>query len=178
MYIKLAWRNIWRNTRRTSVIMAAVIIGVWSMVFLGALMRGMMVDMLENGISTLTGDLQIHHKGYRDDPSIENSMDDSWVLSRLQKYLPPGAVWASRVRVNAVASNARHSSGVAIITAAMMTPVLLVFLQMFLQASLKYIHVSSICHMYGSNHLNMGHGFNGAQSSNLQCRIQGSRDCY
>jgi len=115
MYFKLAWRNIWRNTRRTGVIMAAVIIGVWSMVFLGALMRGMMVDMLENGISTLTGDIQIHYKGYRDDPSIENSMDGFRVLSRLKKHLPTGAVWAPRVRVNAVASNARHSSGIAMV---------------------------------------------------------------
>ena len=55
MYLQLAWRNIWRNTRRTTVILVAVIIGIWSMILLGALMRGIAVGMIKNGISTLTG---------------------------------------------------------------------------------------------------------------------------
>ena len=116
MYFQLGWRNIWRNPRRTTVIMLAVIIGVWSMIFLGALMRGMLEDMVENGIATLTGHIQVHHRGYRDDPAIENSMADPEVVENtLKKVLPPGAQWASRVRVNAIASNARHSGGVTLV---------------------------------------------------------------
>ena len=116
MYVKLAWRNIWRNPRRTAVILAAVIIGVWSMIFLGALMRGIAVGMVKNGIATLTGHIQIHHKGYRDDPAVENSMFNRQVIEKaLSESLPPGAHWASRVRVNAIASNARHSSGVTMV---------------------------------------------------------------
>jgi ABC-type lipoprotein release transport system permease subunit len=116
MYVKLAWRNIWRNPRRTAVILAAVIIGVWSMIFLGALMRGIAVGMVKNGIATLTGHIQIHHKGYRDDPAVENSMFNRQIIEKaLSESLPPGAHWASRVRVNAIASNARHSSGVTMV---------------------------------------------------------------
>jgi ABC-type lipoprotein release transport system permease subunit len=116
MYVKLAWRNIWRNPRRTAVILAAVIIGVWSMIFLGALMRGIAVGMVKNGIATLTGHIQIHHKGYRDDPAIENSMLNRQVIEKaLSENLPPEAHWTSRVRVNAIANNARHSSGVTLV---------------------------------------------------------------
>ncbi|MBW2443537.1 MAG: ABC transporter permease [Deltaproteobacteria bacterium] len=116
MYLQLAWRNIWRNRRRTAVILAAVIIGVWSMVFLGALMRGIAVGMVNNGIATLTGHIQIHHKGYRDDPAIENSMFDLQIIEKaLSANLPPGSQWSRRVRVNAVANNARHSSGVTLV---------------------------------------------------------------
>ena len=116
MYLQLAWRNIWRNSRRTVIILTAVVIGVWSMVMLGSLMRGIAVGMVNNGISTLTGHIQIHHKGYRDDPAIENSITDPMVVDRtLGKILPAGAVWTARVRVNAVASNARHSSGVTLV---------------------------------------------------------------
>jgi len=116
MYFQLGWRNIWRNTRRTTVIMLAVIIGVWSMIFLGALMRGMIEDMIENGIATLTGHIQVHQKGYRDDPVIENStMDLSMAARVLERNLPAGTRWAPRVRVNAIASNARHSSGVTLV---------------------------------------------------------------
>jgi ABC-type lipoprotein release transport system permease subunit len=116
MYLKLAWRNIWRNPRRTIVILVAVIIGVWSMVLLGALMRGIAVGMIKNGIATLTGHIQIHHKGYRDDPAIENSIADTQVVEKaLNELLQPGAHWSSRVRVNAIVNNARHSSGVTMV---------------------------------------------------------------
>ena len=116
MYVQLAWRNIWRNPRRTAVILAAVIIGVWSMIFLGALMRGIAVGMVKNGIATLTGHIQIHHKGYRDDPAIENSMLNRQVVEKaLSEILPRRAHWTSRVRVNAIANNARHSSGVTMV---------------------------------------------------------------
>ncbi len=116
MYLQLAWRNIWRNPRRTTVILAAVIIGVWSMIFLGALMRGIAVGMVKNGIATLTGHIQIHHKGYRDDPAIENSITNRQVVEKaLSQSLPPRAQWTRRVRVNAIANNARHSSGVTMV---------------------------------------------------------------
>jgi len=116
MYIHLAWRNIWRNPRRTTVILIAVIIGVWNMIFSGALMRGIEVGMIKNGIATLTGNIQIHQKGYRNDPAIENSITDvKAVEAVLKKLLPSNAHWTSRVRVSAIASNARHSGGVTLV---------------------------------------------------------------
>lgn len=116
MYVILAWRNIWRNPRRTFVILMAVIIGVWSMIFLGALMRGMESEMLRNAISTLTGSIQIHHRDYLDDPVVNNSLNDMGRLDTvLDKILGKDSPWAKRVRVNAVVSNARHSGGVTLV---------------------------------------------------------------
>jgi ABC-type lipoprotein release transport system permease subunit len=116
MHFQLAWRNIWRNPRRTAVILIAVVIGVWSMVFLGALMVGVSDQMVRNSIATLTGSLQIHSRGYRADPVIDHSMDHpGQAIAVLEKTLPDGAEWTTRVRVHAVASNARHSSGVTLV---------------------------------------------------------------
>jgi ABC-type lipoprotein release transport system permease subunit len=96
--------------------MTAVIIGVWSMIFLGALMRGVADQMVRNGISTLTGHIQIHQKGYRSDPVIENRMDDpDLVTAALNRVLPAGARWTTRIRVTAVASNARHTAGIILV---------------------------------------------------------------
>lgn len=98
------------------VIMTAVVVGVWSMICLGALMRGIVDQMIRNGISTLTGHIQIHLKGYREDPVVENSMSDpDRVLNILKDRLPEGALWTARVRVSAVVANARHSSGVILV---------------------------------------------------------------
>ena len=91
MYLQLAWRNIWRNKRRTAIILTAVVIGIWSMILLGSLMRGMAAGMIQNGIATLTGHLQVHHHGYRDDPAIENSITDpTEVQAVIGNTMPPG----------------------------------------------------------------------------------------
>ncbi|MCF6290952.1 MAG: ABC transporter permease [Desulfobacterales bacterium] len=116
MYLQLAWRNIWRNPRRTAVIMLAIIVGVWSMIFLGAFMRGMLVVMVDNGIATLTGHIQVLQKDYPDDPAIDNSIRDPDQVERvLRDNLPIGSRWTARVRVNAIAANARHSTGITMV---------------------------------------------------------------
>jgi ABC-type lipoprotein release transport system permease subunit len=116
MNLQLAWRNIWRNPRRTAVILTAVIIGAWSMIFLAALMRGIVDGMVKNGIATLTGHVQIHQQDYPADPVVDHRIEDPQHLFRaLDENLPAGSCWSSRVRVNAVAGNARHSAGVTLV---------------------------------------------------------------
>jgi len=113
MHLQLAWRNLWRNPRRTAIILVAVVVGVWAMVFLGALMRGMADGMVRNAIDTLTGHIQIHQKGFRGDPVIDNRMNQPDAVVRiLEKTLPPDAHWSARVRINAIVNNARHTAGV------------------------------------------------------------------
>jgi ABC-type lipoprotein release transport system permease subunit len=112
MEFQLAWRNIWRNPRRTGVIMAAVIIGVWSMIFLGALMRGIIDGMIQNNIDTLTGHVQIHQKDYPDDPVVDNRITDTGAVAQtLRTRLLAGSRWSQRIRVSTVVSNARHNTG-------------------------------------------------------------------
>jgi ABC-type lipoprotein release transport system permease subunit len=115
MIFQLGWRNIWRNRRRTAVILTAVVIGVWSMIVLGALMRGIGDQMVRNGIRTLTGHLQIQHPAFRSDPALENRLPQPDRALAALEVLPAGARWAPRLRVSAVASNARHSSGVTLV---------------------------------------------------------------
>jgi ABC-type lipoprotein release transport system permease subunit len=116
LYAQLAWRNIWRNPKRTAIILIAVFIGVWTMIFLGGTMSGMYDSMVENALSTLTGHIQIHHPGFRNDPVVENRMPDPAFVERvLDKTLPKGSRWVSRVRVPAVVQNARHSAGATLV---------------------------------------------------------------
>ncbi len=111
----LAWRNLWRNHRRTSIMLAAITVGVWAMIFMTALMRGMVDDMLLNGIRSMPGEVQIHHPEYRDDPSINNSMPapSAELLEALKT--PEVVAWTSRVRVQAVISSERDSRGIVLL---------------------------------------------------------------
>ena len=109
---RLAWRYLWRNHRRTIVMLGAIAVGVWAMIFMTALTRGMVDQMTLDGISALPGHVQVHHPDYLDDPSINNLLpleDDE--LER--RFADAGFVaWSSRVKVPAVITSERESRGV------------------------------------------------------------------
>jgi ABC-type lipoprotein release transport system permease subunit len=112
---RMAWRNLWRNHRRTLIMLLAIAVGVWAMIFMTALMRGMVDQMIEDGIDSLPGFVQVHHPAYRDDPSVENSLlpPDAALLDALRE----GEVtaWTSRIRVPAMISSERDSRGVTLL---------------------------------------------------------------
>ncbi len=112
---RLAWRNLWRNHRRTLIMLAAITLGVWAMIFMTALMRGMVSQMIADGISALPGHVQVHHPDYRDDPSIANLIprSDTELSAR---FVDAGFVkWSSRVRVPAVITSEYESRGVTLL---------------------------------------------------------------
>ena len=111
----LAWRNLWRNHRRTAIMLAAISVGVWAMIFMSALMRGMVDDMLGRGIDQLPGHVQIHNRLYLDDPSVVNSMPEP--QGQLLQSLNQVGIskWFSRVKVPAVISSEQDSRGVILI---------------------------------------------------------------
>lgn len=113
--VRLAWRNLWRNHRRTLVMLLAVGVGVWAMIFMTALMRGMTDQMVLNGLKVLPGEVQIHHPQYRADPSVVNAMD--MPAGALLQVLdtPPVSAWTARVRVPAVIASERDSRGVTLL---------------------------------------------------------------
>ncbi len=108
----LAWRNLWRNHRRTLIMLAAIVIGVWAMIIFSSMMRGMMDEMINTGLRVLPGEVQIHHPEYRDDPSVANSMaaPSGQLLEALSR--PPVTGWAARLKVPGMAVSERDSRGV------------------------------------------------------------------
>ena len=113
--LTLAWRNLWRNHRRTLIMMLAISVGVWAMIFMTALMRGMVDQMLKEGINALPGHVQVHHPAYRDDPSIENSMEQPGPAFSAALQHPEVTAWSSRVRVPAMISSERDNRGVTLL---------------------------------------------------------------
>lgn len=77
MILKLAWRNIWRNPARSFVVIGAIIIGVWSVIFLMGVMHGLIKSYVNNAIRRETSHIQIHHPEYLKDKDskffIENA---------------------------------------------------------------------------------------------------------
>jgi putative ABC transport system permease protein len=74
MLLRLAWRNIWRNKRRTIITASSIAFAVLFCGFMGAIQEGSWDHMINNVVSSYTGHLQIHQKGYWDNPSINDLM--------------------------------------------------------------------------------------------------------
>jgi len=62
--IKLAWRNIWRNWRRTVLSSLAVAFGMISIIFANSYIKGMTESVYKNLIETETGHVKIASKEY------------------------------------------------------------------------------------------------------------------
>ena len=113
--LRLAWRNLWRNYRRTLIMLLAIVLGTWAMIFMTALMRGMVDQMIEDGIDALPGLVQVHDPAYRDDPSIQNSMPPPGPALRKALDSPPVKAWTGRVKVPAMISSERNTRGVTLL---------------------------------------------------------------
>jgi ABC-type lipoprotein release transport system permease subunit len=110
----LAWRNLWRHKRRTLVMLFALVLGIWSMIVMAALIRGSMEQQIQKEILNLTGHVQVHAPGYRDDPAVEHRFA---VTPELASALRARGIVAAgaRVRVPAVISSERESAGVVLV---------------------------------------------------------------
>ena len=113
--LRLAWRNLWRNHRRTLFMLAAIVVGTGAMIFMPALLRGMVDEMVKDGISVLPGHVQVHHPDFRDDPTISNVIGppSGELLEALRR--PEVVAWSTRVRVPAVISSEQDTRGVTLV---------------------------------------------------------------
>ncbi len=111
----MAWRNLWRNYRRTLIMLLAIAVGVWAMIFLTALMRGMVDDMVKQGIRALPGHVQVHAHGYRDDPSVNYCLSAPGdVLLNVLRGQQVKA-WTGRVKVPAMISSEYDNRGITLL---------------------------------------------------------------
>ena len=77
MLIKIAWRNVWRNKRRSFITIAAIFIAIFLSIFMRSLQLGMYDNMIKNVVGSFSGYVQLHSKGYWEDKNIDNSYEVS-----------------------------------------------------------------------------------------------------
>lgn len=115
MILLIAWRNIWRNKRRTFITSGSVFFAIILAVIMRSATDGAYEGMINNVVSFSSGYIQLHQKGYWEEHSIENTMkvDDAF-LKDLEKqngiaYVTP------RLESFALASTSNKTKGLAFI---------------------------------------------------------------
>ncbi|MCK9409575.1 MAG: ABC transporter permease, partial [Bacteroidetes bacterium] len=114
-YFRLAWRNIWRNRRRSLIIITSVVVGLTAVVFLEGVMRGFMQQALDNQLGAHTAHLQIHRAGYMANPDIGNFIAQAdridEVIAQEQRIVHS----SRRILTQGLLSSARNSSGMMLV---------------------------------------------------------------
>ncbi len=92
---RLAWRNIWRQKRRTWLTASAMIFSNILLVFMISLQFGSYDMMINNSLRMFSGQLQVQYDGYQDGQKIRQSVSDIRELARnIRKKFPAASVTA------------------------------------------------------------------------------------
>jgi len=76
MLILLAWKNIWRNKKRSIIVILAIMSGLWGGLFSGAIMIGMGESMVNTAIDRDISHIQIHNTGFLDKMEMQLTIPD------------------------------------------------------------------------------------------------------
>lgn len=77
MIWKMAFRNIWRNKRRTLITAASVMFAGFLTITMSAIETGMWENMLQSVINQSTGQVQVQSKAFFDEPTLDNAFSIS-----------------------------------------------------------------------------------------------------
>lgn len=115
MQIKLAWRNIWRNKRRTIITIVSIVFAV----ILSSIMRSMQLGsyerMIDNSVRFYTGYIQVHKLGYWDEQVLDNAFSPPGELQLQIESLEGVEAAVPRLESFALASYGTRTRGAMVI---------------------------------------------------------------
>jgi ABC-type lipoprotein release transport system permease subunit len=112
MDLTMAFRNIWRNPRRTILTLSAIAFACLLLVFMLSFQFGCYEAMINTSVSISTGHLQVQAEGYLKDRDIRQTIDDPTALSAILDRTPGIRSWTFRAGAFALVSSEKRTTGV------------------------------------------------------------------
>jgi len=114
LVFRLAWRNIWRQPRRTWLTTGAMMFSNVLLVIMISLQFGMYGLMIDNTLQAFTGHLQVQAHGYKEDKKMRQTVPDIVPIARsLREQLASDTI-AARGSAFGLASSDERSYGIAV----------------------------------------------------------------
>ncbi|HSK88400.1 MAG TPA: ABC transporter permease [Anaerolineales bacterium] len=107
LYLRLAWRNIWRHRRRTVIIVLAMGLSLAMMMFYDGLIDGFNQAIAGNAVRVLGGNIQVHAAGYREkvDSNPLLPLRDAEAVIQVALAHPDVVAAAPRIQTGGLISN-------------------------------------------------------------------------
>ena len=115
VFVMIAARSMWRNPRRTLITAGGAAFAVFSYVFLFGYFDGFGEQAIDTATRYMTGHIQIEHTGFRKTLAPEIAIERPSDVIDAVRRVPHVVAVAPRVQVQAIASSATKSEGVALI---------------------------------------------------------------
>lgn len=112
MYLKIAWRNILRNKRRTFITMASVYFAVILAIFMRSTITGVFEKMIRDVVGFSSGYIQVHKMGYWNERSVDNTFEEKAELFNVLKKDKEISAWSPRLESFALASSGDRTRGI------------------------------------------------------------------
>ena len=113
--VAIAWRNLWRNPRRTWLMAGGIAFAVWMLSFSYAMQKGAFDVMTDNGARLWKGHAQIQHPDFEDEPLLENVLVDAPRLRQSVAALDGVVAAAMRAEAAALVSSGERSFGALVV---------------------------------------------------------------
>ena len=113
--ILMAWKNLWRNKRRTLITVASIFFGVLISTLMSSLQDGTYGSMIDMSVKLSSGYLQIQHPEYQDNKSINNVFSPTEELINSVNKIPEITTTAKRLESFALLSSGPNTRGGAVI---------------------------------------------------------------
>lgn len=114
MILKLAWRNIGRNRRRTAITIAAVAFATLIAIATRGLQLGTYKVTIDSTTSLFTGYMQIQKPGFKKNPSLRKSFTLSHALKEALHSTPYVKAYAPRIYADGLVALGEKSFGIGI----------------------------------------------------------------
>jgi putative ABC transport system permease protein len=111
---KMAWRNIWRNTRRTILTIGAIGFASLLLVFMLSFQFGSYETMINTSVKIQTGHLQIQAREYQEKKNIRLVVPHPAKVAKILKTIPAIAAYTYRGRAFSLISSQERTYGIAV----------------------------------------------------------------
>ncbi len=115
MLISLAWKNIWRNKKRSLIVFAAIIFGLWGGLISGAIMMGFGESMVNSAIDRDLSHIQLHKKRYSENKEITDFIPDALAIMDTLRNMSAVSNVAGRTVIEGMGASPASVFGVKII---------------------------------------------------------------
>lgn len=115
MIVKLIWRNLWRNSRRSMITIASIMFAVFLAIMMQSFQTGTFNNLIKNVVGYYTGYIQIHKEGYWDEKVLDNSFEVSDSLMAIIKNNASVTSSVFRLETFMLASSGNQTKGIFLI---------------------------------------------------------------